>query len=395
MFDSDKQKHALVSAAFALGCWAAMGAGAAWAQAPADESTTTEETEASDSTAGASAPKFSFHAYINQAYAKSQDHQIFGIPEDGTTNYRDIAVQFRYEINKKNLLVTQLSHDRFGNSTLNQAHSEVQIDSAFYQRSLTDATSLRVGKMRMPRGIYNETRHVGSLIPFYRPPSSLYLDNNTTENLEGVMVFHSFARGADWSVDGDFFYGGWDRIEQSNSSGNYKVARAEDGFGTQLWLNTPFPGVRFGLSGIRFHLTNRLSQVGKEDLSKTYLVSFDGDFDRFYTRAEYLWTQLPLRVSPSRTGKLEYRGYYGQAGVRFASKWTANLQYEIAEIDLNLGSGYGDFNKDRAAGLNYNVDANVVAKVELHRSDSRLVDKVAVTAPVKSKYGIVSLAISF
>jgi hypothetical protein len=46
------------------------------------------------------------------------------------------------------------------------------------------------------------------------------------------------------------------------------------------------------------------------------MLSADGSFDRFFTRAEYLNGYQPFRLAPQLvTPKILYEGWYGQAGV--------------------------------------------------------------------------------
>src|SRR4028118_973750 len=80
--------------------------------------------------------RFSIHGYVSQAYAVSEDHQILGIPTEGTTDYRDLALQFRYEQDRKNTFVLQLRQERLGESP--RERDDLELDWAFYQRSVSD-----------------------------------------------------------------------------------------------------------------------------------------------------------------------------------------------------------------------------------------------------------------
>ena len=51
--------------------------------------------------------RLSVHGYVNQAYAVSDEHPIFGIPTEGTTEYRDVALQLRYDHDRRNNAVVQ------------------------------------------------------------------------------------------------------------------------------------------------------------------------------------------------------------------------------------------------------------------------------------------------
>src|SRR5579864_6300925 len=60
--------------------------------------------------------RLTFHAYVNQAYAISDHHQIVGIPTAGTTDYRTVALQFRYALDAADAVVAQLANLRLGQS---------------------------------------------------------------------------------------------------------------------------------------------------------------------------------------------------------------------------------------------------------------------------------------
>ena len=100
--------------------------------------------------------KLSIHGYVSQAWATSEDHQIFGIPTDGTTDYRDLALQLRYDQSRENVFVVQLRHQRLGESPQAASMDDVTLDWAFYQRRFTDRFSLKVGRIPLPLGIFNE-----------------------------------------------------------------------------------------------------------------------------------------------------------------------------------------------------------------------------------------------
>ncbi len=363
-------------------------------EAPRGEGQPGTEAEAGeDEEAG---PKISFHAFFNQAYAASDGHQVFGIPERGTTDYRNVALQIRYEITPRDIVVTQLSNERLGRSTINQVRDDVELDWAFYERRLTDATEVKVGKMQLPLGHYNEVRDVGTLLPFYAPPLNFYLENFTSESVEGVMLSHHFGQDSDWSVDADLYYGGWDRIEQDASTGRVVTARAENGLGTQLWLNTPVPDLRFGLAAFRFDVEGRLNQAQQTDAIEAYALSAVGAFGRVHLHAEGIWSELPFRLSPQLVlPNLVYLAYYGQIGVELTPKWSLNWQSDFAEIQLKSGFSSIDWNEDHALGVVYRFRYNVVGKVEVHQNKGFLVENEISPEAVKTRYAILSWSVSF
>src|SRR5688572_15946084 len=181
--------------------------------------------------------KVSIHGYVNQAYAVSEDHPIFGIPTDGTTDYRDLALQFRYDQDRKNAFVVQFRHERLGELRRDE---DVQLDWAFYQHNFSDRLSLKAGRVPLPLGIFNEAGGAAATYPFFRPPNEVYERQYTSKTLEGALTTVSFGDPARWSFDVDGYLGQWalDRWE----SGERVDAR--EAYGGQLWVNSPWPGLR-------------------------------------------------------------------------------------------------------------------------------------------------------
>src|SRR5215212_11865345 len=107
--------------------------------------------------------KVSIHGYASQAYAVSEDHPIFGIPTGGTTNYRDLALQFRYDPDRRNAVVVQFRHERLG---AQRTDDGVELAWAFYQRNFSDRLSLKAGRIPLPLGIFNEASGAATTSPF-------------------------------------------------------------------------------------------------------------------------------------------------------------------------------------------------------------------------------------
>jgi hypothetical protein len=120
--------------------------------------------------------KLFVHGYLTQAYARTNEHQLIGINDEGTTDYRMAALQFRYAITTNDNFVIQFSHERIGDSPVMQFKNDVELDWVFYEHRFNDATSVKVGKVQIPMGIYNEIRDVGTILPFYRPIFSFYFE---------------------------------------------------------------------------------------------------------------------------------------------------------------------------------------------------------------------------
>ena len=73
--------------------------------------------------------KLEVHGFLTQAYGTASfatgpaadlsggenfDEKLIGIPEDGTFDYRNLALQFRYEISENDTMIIQLSNEATG-----------------------------------------------------------------------------------------------------------------------------------------------------------------------------------------------------------------------------------------------------------------------------------------
>ncbi len=297
--------------------------------------------------------KLQVHGFLTQAYAKakflkggldtpSQNEVELGIPEDGTTAYRNLALQFRYEMTPQDIVVVQLSNRSLGDSFITELEDEVELDWGFYERRIGSDTSVKVGRVQIPMGIFNEIRDVGTTLPFYRPSFAFYNEGAfTAETLDGVVVSHNFASESDWSLETDFYYGEWDLVE-SLSAGTtrlFALARTtrllrpaavaqHPGIGPAPRLRRPSTARPRAASSCRPGVTS--------DAIDQWYLSVDGAFDQFTIRGEYREFN-PTIVLPFAALDAKLSSYYVQAGYNVHGPFHVWLQYENQVDDTTVG----------------------------------------------------------
>lgn len=388
--------------------------------------------QATDDTGGGGATSYSssiwsklqVHGFFTQAYATasfveggvsngmgSEDEIAIGIPEDGTTDYRTFALQFRYDMSEKDTFVVQLSHRALGVSPITDLEDEIELDWAFYERKISDDTSLKVGRVQIPLGIYNEIRDVGTILPFYRPPIGFYNEGIfTSETVDGFVLGHRFFAQKDWTLNFDIYAGEWDLVEFAN--GMVAEVRTSDSFGGQLWLNTPVSGLRFGLGAHKRTLSGGpFRPPGVESTVDEWYASVDGNFDRWTVRGEYR-TFKPQINLPFGVIDLELSAWYTQVGFDITDKFQAWVQYD-AKLSKESSVAFlrdvdRDFRTDLGVSLVYLFRSNIVAKLEYHEIEEEQLDLVLVFIPPgipaidpvvttadNGSYTILSLSVSF
>ena len=334
--------------------------------------------------------RLNIHGYLTQGYAASDGTPFYGIRGQGSSDFRYAALQFRYDRDANGFLV-QVNHRRLGKSPITDFESAVNVNWAFYERLTDGGSSLRVGRVPVPRGIYNEQRSIGVLLPFYRAPVIFYDEGAYfSETIDGVVLSHTFMRESPWSLEVNGYGGGWSLLAYDQTGTEYVVnqIRAENAVGTQLWLNTPVEGLRVGSSYQRYRWESQTDGM-RQDVQE-FQASVDATFPRLMLRAETMLQDYETD---------DYYASYVQAGINVTPKLVLNTQVEYAyERDWQFDVYTPAFDWHRAAGVgvNYKFNPALVLKLEHHWNKGIQVEQPAdpASAP-RFNYAIASLSASF
>lgn len=330
--------------------------------------------------------KVSIHGYVSQAYAVSEDHPIHGIPTDGTTDYRDLALQFRYDQDRRNAVVVQFRHERFGEMR-NQDTGDVELDWAFYQHNFSDRLSLKAGRIPLPLGIFNEASGAATTSPFFRPSHEFYDRHYTSRTVEGVLTSASLGRAGGWSFDIDAYFGQW-VLDQRDRE---ERADAKNAWGGQIWANTPWTGVRIGGGAYRCEVETSADYRGEYDYIALH-GSIDADFDRWRVATEIF--------SGNLTDYGRYRTWYAQVGFDVTKRISVHARGTVAriEVPVNGHDVHARISDDFGLAVNYAVHPSLLLKLEGHTNEGLLREDVPFdiyAEPSKTRYWIASVVASF
>ena len=341
--------------------------------------------------------RLAIHGYLTQGYGAADGARFYGLRSQGSSDFRVAALQARYDRDDDGILI-QLNHRRLGESRITDFESSVNLNWALYaRRSKSGLTTLKVGRVPVPRGIYNELRNVGVVLPMYRAPVIFYDEGAYfSETLDGATVAHAFRDGKPWSVDASAYFGGWSLLAYDQSGDEYTIGRvrAENAVGAQLWLNTPAEGVRVGASAQVYKWEGRDldgALVGRQDVWEVQ-GSLDATRPRAFLRAETLLQNYETD---------DYYANYVQVGAAITPRlWLVGLgEYAYEKEWAAVTPEYPEsFVWHRAAGaaINYRVSPTFVLKAEHHWNKGIQVEQATTpaTAP-RFRYYLLSASASF
>ncbi len=373
------------------------------------------------SAAAPPAERLQVHGFITQGFGQSGELGVAGLSEHATWDYRTAALQFGYQISDNERFVLQLANRRLAHNPLNETLSDVFVDWGFVQ-SRFGGVSVRAGKIPMPRGIFNQIRDVGTLLPFYRAPNSFYTEG--IETIDGVTGARRISLGGAWELDATAFLGSWSFVQVQAEEGEHDEhgaetiqlvtdSRAQNVAGAQVWLDTPMTGLRLGFGAQRFQIENEGLEgffgarhgaheeegemPGMEEEAAEHAlggslwqVSLDGSFDRLTVRGEYQIFSLAA---------MTYYASYGQVGFRLSERLSAHVQAELSRVHHADDEGALEFRhtRDLAAALNFRLSPAMLLKGEGHLQRGHAFDTfVDPTGPSgSSRYFIARVAIAF
>ena len=343
--------------------------------------------------------RLEMHGSLNAGYGRTDSLGVFGIPQKGTSDYRVFTMQFRYKAGEKDQVVAQVFNRRLGASPLAGAISDVTMQWAYWQHKEGDFT-LKAGRNPLPRGLLNEVRYIGTVLPFFRPPTELQLE--AFDALDGAVLSYRHALPFGVGFEQHAFAGGSEnRAIASTAQGQQiRIARTENMFGGQTYLTLPIANTKLGVYGARYGfiqttgrgyrsnvIASAEASVGPAKLETEHgRITGYGPLND--NRSGYEWLTLRLHDRVSVAGQHAY------------------TRRKLYATNPAMNRLYMDTRTEGVSGI-FSLTGSSVLKVEHHWRDGYAFDNAVpvvksqtptsvVMAPrQKARYVLVSVAASF
>ena len=343
--------------------------------------------------------RLELHGSLNAAYGRSDSLGVFGIPQKGTSDYRVFTLQARYALSEKDQVVAQIFNRRLGTSPLAGAISDVTMQWAYWQHKEGGLT-VKVGRNPLPRGLMNEVRYIGTVIPFFRPPTEL--QQEAFDALDGAVASYHHELPLGLGFDQHVFFGGSENrsIASTAQGQQVRLARTENMFGGQSYLTLPVANAKLGLYGARYGFVQSTGRGYRTNVlasaeASVSVFKLQTEHSRFTgygplndNRNGYTWLTTRLHDRLSIAGQHAYT-----RRKLYATNPAANRMY----MDTRTEGVAGAFSLTRSTVLKlehhwrdgYSFDSSVPVV------QSQTATSVVFAPRQKSRYILASLAASF
>lgn len=343
--------------------------------------------------------RLELHGSLNAGYGRSDSLGIFGIPQKGTSDYRVFTLQGRYTLTPKDQIVAQVFNRRLGTSPLAGAISDVTMQWAYWQHRAGDLT-LKVGRNPLPRGLLNEVRYIGTVLPFFRPPTELQLE--AFDAIDGAVASYRRELPLGLAFEQHAFFGGSEnRAVATTAQGQQiRIARTENMFGGQSYLTLPVANAKLGLYGARYGFI----QTSGRGYRSNVIGSAEGSLSIFKLQTEHGRITGYGPLNDNRSG-------YTWLTTRLHDRFSIAGQHAYTRRKLYAANPAANrmYMDTRTAGVSgiLSLTSSTVLKLEHHWRDGYAFDtsvpvirsqtptSVVMAPASKTRYILASVAASF
>ncbi|PLX95671.1 MAG: hypothetical protein C0619_00965 [Desulfuromonas sp.] len=361
------------------------------------------------------------NGFLSQGYLDSSENSFLaGDSVDGTTEFNEVGIAVSTQISDKLRAGMQLLSRDLGNV----GNNEVRLDWGFADYRHEDYLGVRIGKVKLPMGLYNEGRDTDMLRPMVFLPQSIY--DETKRDLlvayQGGGLYGNLSFGVLGDLDYHGFYGGINIGDESllinalqqnasftltsaNATGplgfadQYKVNNVEVDndyiAGGGLVLNSALDGLRLGVSWLT--VQNQLSysgmitesqmnpgmpptpntspdiigtippSVGQLNNEATYVASLEYVYENLTLVGEYSETERKQKFGNITAIDATSQSYYVMAAYTFMDRMTVSALYDVyySDKDDKDGDAFAATSPSRQDFFSWRKDLGVGVRYDI------------------------------
>ncbi len=334
--------------------------------------------------------EFQIHGFLTQGFYHSSDNNFYGDSDDGISpGLTEIGLNFSYQAFDQLSFTAQGLYRRAGNldrGSVRLDHAVADLNLLHYENG---HIGFRGGRIKIPFGLYNETRDVAFLNPSIIIPQGLYFDRSRSllVSADGGSLYAEHR-----SPLGDFLFkfnagmpvGDHEELKSSILRGFGRGSfTAEPAFATQLSYEWNAGQVILAVSYMDFTViynptVDDALSPGKTEI-KPLLFSAQYNAELYSITAEYgirenifkgFGVSLPNRRSYTES-------WYIQGSYRVLSELELVLRYDTLSMNVDDRGGNGferlglpkhmGYAKDWMVGFRWDITSTLMVRAEYHR----------------------------
>ena len=131
------------------------------------------------------------HGFISQGYLQSDGNNVFADTEEGTFQFNEVGLNFSTDLTDRLRAGLQL----FSRDLGDLSNNEFELDWAYGDYRWRDWLGFRAGKIKIPYGLYNETRDIDLLRTSIFLSSSIYYEGerDLVNAFQGIVLYGDIA----------------------------------------------------------------------------------------------------------------------------------------------------------------------------------------------------------
>ena len=327
--------------------------------------------------------------FVSQGYLQTNKNNYLADSKRGSFEFNEMGINFQTFPAENVMIGLQLTARDLGDV----GEDEVGIGWAFGEYRWRDWLGTRAGVLKVPYGLYNETRDYDFLRPYILLPSGIYNEwlRDMTDNMKGMQLFGNVEMGKAGLL-GYAFQGGSVQVGLDSGTAlfikelNPSVSSLDDveplhAYVANINWFAPVDGLRLGITSTYIPelvnhttLANGASMTTTSTDLVTMLYSVEYIFRDLVLAGEYSTIQRDEeRHIPALAmlTKSKFKGgpqYYVSASYRFTEWFQLGTYYSMYESDKDVDAKTNEL-EDICLSLRFDINESWIVKGEAHVMD--------------------------
>ncbi len=314
-----------------------------------------------------------WHGFISQGYFKSTANNWLGESQEGSFDFTEVGLNFTKSLSEKVDIGAQLFARKLGPNENFIAH----FDWFYANYQASNWFKFKVGRIKIPYGLYNEQSDIDAARVPILLPQSIYpvQSRNYLLAQNGVQVYGFGDLGKMGALDYHFYAGSIniDRPPITSTQEIITQINVRYLYGGRLLWETPLEGLKaaFTLQTVKVDIDAELLATIPASITAPvtqYIGSLEYSFNRWLFAAEYArdYASTDNVTGPIPETSTISEGYYAMLNYQITDSFAPGIYYSMTTPDIMKRGSNEKRQGDFAFYFRYDFNVNWLLKLEGH-----------------------------